>query len=349
MQDRETALSDVEQKELTYLLDKMLLEGFTAREREIARAVAELVFKHTAEWPRAALASPGDAPPQEPTGAIPQAEASEDEDDVPLADSWSAPLRKPVVPKILSTDDFYALLRILEVLPVADPFLTDLQSKLSDEERRQHGNRASHLSGPEFVREIERIEALIQSRLPAPVSPVEPTTCPKCRSNTRAYRLAVADVIDGRMAGMTSCRDEWHSRMPMVSPVEPEPPTTCRCLDCEPLTDPGPKPSEDDINRLEKAAWDSKTDLVLVWYRDRAEMFRQRLRETERAWQIDRKKPTVEPEPCVWRAIGVDECAPQCGRADDEIFSRYVVQEWQACPYCKSPLQLAGAPLKVER
>ena len=59
---------------------------------------------------------------------------------------------------------------------------------------------------------------------PAPVSPVEPTTCPKCRSNTRAYRLAVADVIDGRMAGMTSCRDEWHSRMPMVSPVEPEPP-----------------------------------------------------------------------------------------------------------------------------
>lgn len=107
-----------------------------------------------------------------PSGASPQAEASEDEDDVPLADSWSAPLLKPVVPKILSTDDFYALLRILEVLPVADPFLTDLQSKLSDEELRQHGNRASHLSGPEFVREIERIEALIQSRLPAPVAPV---------------------------------------------------------------------------------------------------------------------------------------------------------------------------------
>ena len=113
-----------------------------------------------------------------PSGASPQAETSEDEDDVPAVDSWSAPLRKPVVPKILSTDDFYALLRILEVLPVADPFLTDLQSKLSAEERRQHGNRASHLSGPEFVREIERIEALIQSRLPAPVSPVEPTPEP---------------------------------------------------------------------------------------------------------------------------------------------------------------------------
>jgi hypothetical protein len=70
---------------------------------------------------------------------------------------------------------------------------------------------------------------------PAPVSPVEPTTCPKCRSNTRAYRLAVADVIDGRMAGMTSCRDEWHSRMPMVSPVEPEPlqrPKLASCQRC---------------------------------------------------------------------------------------------------------------------
>ena len=79
-------------------------------------------------------------------------------------DAWSAPLRRPVEPKILSTDDFYALLRILEVLPIADPFITALQSKLSDEERRQHGSRASHLSGPEFVREIERIEALIQSK-----------------------------------------------------------------------------------------------------------------------------------------------------------------------------------------
>lgn len=218
----------------------------------------------------------------------------------------------------------------------------------------------------------------------APVSPVEPTTCPKCRSNTRAYRLAVADVIDGRMVGMTSCRDEWHSRLPMVSPVEPEPPTnppcvrcghalsahrpefgacdgrerpcacpeyqaptvepepptTCRCLDCEPLTDPGPKPSEDDINRLEQAAWDSKTDRVLVWYRDRAEMFRQRLRETERAWQLDRKKPTVELEPCVWRESGNRLTKAPC--FDSPWFGRHAVAAWKVCPYC-------GAPLKVER
>ena len=39
-------------------------------------------------------------------------------------------------------------------------------------------------------------------------------------------------------------------------------------------------------------------------------MFRQRLRETERAWQLDRKKPTVEPEPCVWRDI---DSAPKDG------------------------------------
>lgn len=99
------------------------------------------------------------------------AKACEDEDDDSSSviecacDAWSPPLRRPVEPKILSTDDFYALLRILEVLPIADPFITALQSKLSDEERRQHGSRASHLSGPEFAREIERIEALIQSRV----------------------------------------------------------------------------------------------------------------------------------------------------------------------------------------
>lgn len=164
--------------------------------------------------------------------------------------------------------------------------------------------RAWEPLSPGDIRDLTKaIEAM--DALPAPVSPVEPTTCPKCRSNTRAYRPAVADVIDGRMAGMTSCRDEWHSRMPMVPPVEPEPTTTCHCLDCEPLTDPGPKPSEDDINRLEKAAWDSNTDRVLIWYRDRAEMFRQRLRETERAWQLDRKKLTVEPEPPAEARSGV--------------------------------------------
>lgn len=184
------------------------------------------------------------APPQEPTGASPQAETrrdctclgtcrgaeglgprwkcaletpapvspveppSEDEDDdVPLLapegamDSWSAPLRKPVPLKILSTDDFYALLRILEVLP-ADPFLSALQAKLSDEERRQHGNQASHLSGPEFVREIERVEALIQSRVQPPaLSPVEPTPEPE----TCAWKFASDD------SGMweTACGRFW--------------------------------------------------------------------------------------------------------------------------------------------
>ena len=106
------------------------------------------------------------------------------------------------------------------------------------------------------------------------------------------------------------------------------------------MTNPGPKPSEDDINRLEKAAWDSKTDLVLVWYRDRAEMFRQRLRETERAWQLDRKKPTVEPEPCVWRKSPETDLWETTCKA--ELVFNAPAHRWIACPHC-------GAPLKVER
>lgn len=117
-----------------------------------------------------------------PASSPDRSDAYEDDEPSSVAegtlDAWSAPLRRPVTPKILTTDDFYALLRILEVLPIADPFLTALQFKLSDEERRQQGNQASHLSGPEFVREIERIEALIQSRMVPPAS--SPQTCPHC-------------------------------------------------------------------------------------------------------------------------------------------------------------------------
>lgn len=43
------------------------------------------------------------------------------------------------------------------------------------------------------------------------------------------------------------------------------------------------RPSEDDINRLEKAAWDAKVDHALVWYRDQIDQLRERLREADRA------------------------------------------------------------------
>lgn len=43
-----------------------------------------------------------------------------------------------------------------------------------------------------------------------------------------------------------------------------------------------PGPSEADINRLEKAAWDSGTDRVLVWYRDQIGHLRNRMREADR-------------------------------------------------------------------
>lgn len=92
------------------------------------------------------------------------------------------------------------------------------------------------------------------------------------------------------------------SPSPVLEPT-PEPPK-CVCSACEPLVDPGQRPSLEDINRLEKAAWDSKTDRVLVWYRDQIGLYQQRIRETERAWQLERKqKPTGAPAPCVWRDI----------------------------------------------
>jgi len=127
------------------------------------------------------------------------------------------------------------------------------------------------------------------------------------------------------------------SPSPVLEPT-PEPPK-CVCSACEPLVDPGQRPSLEDINRLEKAAWDSKTDRVLVWYRDQIGLYQQRIRETERAWQLERKqKPTGAPAPCVWVADGEGYLRPGC--TDAHLWGDYVetTEGWQCCPYCEAPL-----------
>ena len=198
---------------------------------------------------------------------------------------------------------------------------------------------------------IDGVSVLVDegTALPTSVSPVEPEP-PKTWSLEIINRTGVRVEPEPPTKHVATCETNGHiyghtgACVFCGAPkVEPEPATTCHCLDCEPLTNPGPKPSEDDIDRLEKAAWDSKTDRVLVWYRDRAEMFRQRLRETERAWQIDRKKPTVEPEPCVWRPINATSAwfKASC-RADALPFLSVKALDFAGCPYCL-------APLKVER
>jgi len=293
--------------------------------------------------------------PKPTGGASPQAETSEDEDDAPAVDSWSAPLRKPVVPKILSTDDFYALLRIIEVLPVADPFLTDLQSKLSAEERRQHGNRASHLSGPEFVREIERIEALIQSRLPAPVSPVEPESS-SFEANTASNLLQKVELstLDRYRNTNQMDVDTWMVRavasseprseddlvlldhvIALLKPtVEPEPPDMRLADVREACAALGLVPGAT-ISSVQRALHvNAPTAMRLLSIREAIASV-----------------PTAEPEPCVWRAdwregrdgsILVPSCQPEM--EIDAAFVQECVQlhGWKFCVHC-------GAPLKVER
>ena len=46
-------------------------------------------------------------------------------------------------------------------------------------------------------------------------------------------------------------------------------------------------PSEADICRLEKAAWDANVEAVVIWYRDLIEQLRERVRETERALKLE--------------------------------------------------------------
>lgn len=127
---------------------------------------------------------------------------------------------------VLTPDDFCALRRIIEVLPVADTFLTSLQVKLSSEENRQYGS-ARHPSRPEVMREIERIEALIQSRLPAPVSPVEPTgASPQAETGEASVVAAIArhrmnhsDAWStGFVAALGCCADDLPDEIVAIRP-----------------------------------------------------------------------------------------------------------------------------------
>lgn len=46
-------------------------------------------------------------------------------------------------------------------------------------------------------------------------------------------------------------------------------------------------PSEADICRLEKVAWDAHVEQVVIWYRDQIAQLRERVRETERALKLE--------------------------------------------------------------
>lgn len=50
------------------------------------------------------------------------------------------------------------------------------------------------------------------------------------------------------------------------------------------------RPTKDDIDSLEKVAWDARVEHVLIWYRDTIEQLRQRVRESERATKLEHER-----------------------------------------------------------
>lgn len=53
-------------------------------------------------------------------------------------------------------------------------------------------------------------------------------------------------------------------------------------------------PTEVEICRLEKAAWDADVEHVVIWYREQIQQLRESLRVTERAWKLDADRRVVE-------------------------------------------------------
>ncbi len=82
---------------------------------------------------------------------------------------------------------------------------------------------------------------------------------------------------------------------------------------------PVPGPTEDEINRLEKAAWDAGVDRALVWYRDQIDHLRKRMREADRAAKLERQRAIrAESQPSLTPADlialrGFVQHKPNCG------------------------------------
>lgn len=79
---------------------------------------------------------------------------------------------------------------------------------------------------------------------------------------------------DGVEHNCYSCETTGRKSMesPMGKPIE---------------TPHSPAPTEADICRLEKVAWDANVEHVVIWYRDQIAQLRERVRETEQAWKLE--------------------------------------------------------------
>ena len=144
-----------------------------------------------------------------------------------------------------------------------------------------------------------------------------------------------------------------------VSPVEPEPPTESARVNPAPFLDTP-------VKQAKRRAFDDPTvanldALINVAFTEGAAPLRRALDRIRAAvqgvspeaainaaaevWSISRDalstRPTVEPEPCVWREVGLFLVRPLLhpGERDHD---KNRGKRYKCCPYC-------GAPLKVER
>ena len=69
-------------------------------------------------------------------------------------------------------------------------------------------------------------------------------------------------------------------------------------------------PTDDEINVLEKVAWDADVEHVLIWYRDRIDQLRERLREADRAMKLERQR-AIHAEKLL-ASTPVQSSAPKC-------------------------------------
>lgn len=200
-----------------------------------------------------------------------------------------------------------------------------------------------------YVCALEQRQGKVRST--PPEATPEPPTPEPCEGTCNPHRAR---------CGATFCTYEdcvAHERECKAPTPEPQ---RCVCPSCEPLVEPVAPPTQDPIDRLEKAAWDYDVAMALVWYRDQITMLmKRRLRETERALTLETKRqvraeaPTPESERpaerCVfrmrvlnqmWYGRQVRQWYSTCGATWTPVEDVFDPRTRSRCPKCDKPLSV---------
>ena len=175
--------------------------------------------------------------------------------------------------------------------------------------------------------EVLALQSIVDSRQPAPVSPVEPTP-PKC--DECGLELGIKALFDGRAtAGCGACA-ERKAYDPMAYTPD--------------SVEPTPAPSREELLRTEIARLKDAIRSHAIAHKEAAmALLFESLSPPAHAPAVN-AAPTPEPETCEWRWDHASEVwrssCPTMDYGDEDAEHDTPTMGWKVCPYCTHPVRL---------